>query len=255
MNYQNTPPTGIAWRKSVLLPMGFQASEYDGAPLAEQLWDDYLNGAGYSRYRMYQQGAGVCPSSDSSYSSEEELLDNSVHDRWQNNEYGVVCWWGHGSATSTSVGYGGCWDGTLFNSGQSADLDNTHPAVVFANSCTNGYPENTENLGYSLLLNGAVGAYTASRVSWFNASVGYGDFDGSSTNSGITYEVTRRVAAGEYLGNALAAGKGAVLGNMVSNTRLMNQYDFNLYGDPTVKITDEGPQSSIIPIIVPLLLE
>ncbi|MHC1728386.1 MAG: C25 family cysteine peptidase [Syntrophobacteraceae bacterium] len=254
MDYQNTP-AGIEWRKSALLPMSFSQDGYDGAPLAEQLWDDFLSGAGYSRYRMYQQGTGMCPAANSIYVSDEDLLNNRVHDHWQNNSYGVVCWWGHGSATSAAVGYESCWDGTLFSSGQSADLDNTHPAVVFSNSCTNGYPETTNNVGYSLLLNGAVGAYSATRVSWFNMYVGYGDFDGSSTNSGLAYEVTRRVAAEEYLGNALAAGKSAVLGNMLYNTRLMNQYDFNLYGDPTVKISDHGSKNgTIVPIIVPLLL-
>lgn len=237
MDYQNTTAS-IAWRKATLLPMSFSVSGYDGAPLAEQLWADYLNSHGYTRYRMYQQGNGPC-GPDSSYTSDQELRGNQVRDRWQYNDYGIVCWWGHGSATSALVGYGYCWDGTLFNSTQCADLDNNHPAVVFQNSCTNGYPENSANLGYSLLLNGAIGTYSASRVSWFNTTVGYGAFDGSSTNSGIAYEVTRRVAMEYPLGSALYWGKLAVIADISFNTRLMNQFGFNLYGDPTVAIDDE----------------
>jgi len=228
MDYQHTT-AGIAWREATLLPMSFGSSGYDGAPLAEQLWDDTLNSYGYTRYRMYQQGSGPC-GPNSSYTSDQELRSNRVRDRWQNNDYGIVCWWGHGSATSASVGYDSCGDGTLFNSAQCADLDNNHPAVVFQNSCTNGYPENTGNLGYSLLLNGAIGTYSASRVSWFNTGVGYGEFNGSSTNSGIAYEVTRRVAMDYRLGIADIGDR---------DTRLMNQFDFNLYGDPTVAIDDQ----------------
>jgi len=260
MDYQNTKDS-IAWRKSALLPMSFQARyydtlagyvNYDGAPLAEQLWDDYLDGYDFSRYRMYQQGNSSCTWNNSTYPSDEELRGNRVRDHWKDDEghdYGVVCWWGHGSATSSSVGYEwedthgtihNCWDGTLFSSSQCSDLDNSHPAVVFQNSCTNGHPETTTNLGYSLLLKGAIGTYSASRLSWHNTGVGYGNFDGSSTNSGIAYEVTRRVAGNQFLGDALSSGKQAVISDIgTRNTRLMNQYDFNLYGDPSLKINDQ----------------
>lgn len=238
MDYQNTTAS-IAWRKATLLPMSFSEAGYDGAPLAEQLWADTLNSNGYTRYRMYQQGSGPC-GPNSSYYSDWELRDDRVRDRWKYNNYGIVCWWGHGSSTSASVGYDSCWDGTLFSSGQCADLDNNHPAVVFQNSCTNGYPESSANLGYYLLLNGAIGTYSASRVSWYNTGVGYGGFDGSSTNSGIAYEVTRRVAMEYWLGNALYWGKRTVIADIgTRDTRLMNQFDFNLYGDPTVAIDDE----------------
>lgn len=242
MDYQHTAES-IAWRKAALLPMSFSEAGYDGAPLAEQLWDDILNGQGYARYRMYQQGSGPC-GPNSSYYSNQELRGDRVRDHWRSNDYGIVCWWGHGSSSSAAVGYDYCWDGTLFNSSQCADLDNAHPAVVFQNSCTNGYPEYSGNLGYSLLLNGAVGTYSASRVSWYNPGVGYGQFDGSSTNSGIAYEVTKRVAMDYYLGNALFYGKRAVIADIGDrNTRLMNQYDFNLYGDPTVSVDDQDTTS------------
>ncbi len=238
MDYQHTEGD-ISWRDAVLLPMSYSADDYDGAPLAEQLWDDTLSSNGFSRYRMYQQGSGPC-SPNSIYISDQELRGNRVRDHWESNDYGIVCWWAHGSASSASVGYESCWDGTLFNSSQCSDLDNDHPAVVFQNSCTNGYPEYSGNLGYSLLFNGAVGTYSATRVSWFNPGVGYGAFDGSSTNSGIAYEVTRRVAMDYALGTALYYGKNTVIDDIGSrDTRLMNQFDFNLYGDPTVTLADQ----------------
>ena len=45
---------------------------------------------------------------DSIYSSDQELRGGTiVRDRWMNNAYGLVVWWGHGSQEGTSVGYGG----------------------------------------------------------------------------------------------------------------------------------------------------
>jgi hypothetical protein len=234
MDYENEDST--TWRRSILLPMGFQASGYDGAPLAEQMSDDYLTGRSYTRWRQYQQGSGAC-GVDSIYASEQELRGGTVvRDRWAANDYGIVCWWGHGSSTSTSVGYDGCWDGTLLNSTYAASLDDDHPAFTYQNSCTNGYPENSSNLQYAILKNGGIATVSASRVSWFNTGVGYGDFDGSSTNSGIGYEYVERLTRSWRAARALFEAKLAVVSNIGAASRLMNQYDFNLYGDPAVRL-------------------
>jgi hypothetical protein len=236
MDYGNA--TNIGWRSSILLPMSFSAAGYDGAPLAQQMWDDYLNGAGYGRWRQYQQGNGAC-GPDSSYASDEELRGGTVvRDRWAANDYGIVCWWGHGSAAAASVGYDGCWDGTLFDNSQTASLDDSHPSFVYQCSCLNGYPENTGNLQYTVLKRGGIATVSASRVSWFNTGVGYGDFDGSTTNSGIGYEYTERIVAGLTASEALYGATSSMTPE--SNTRLMNFYDFNLYGDPAIKITSSG---------------
>jgi hypothetical protein len=29
--------------------------------------------------------------------------DTAVRDRWAGTDYGIVCWWGHGSSTSAAV--------------------------------------------------------------------------------------------------------------------------------------------------------
>jgi hypothetical protein len=228
----------ISWRKNTLLPMSFSTTTYDGAPLAEQMKDDYLTSAGYSYWRQYQQGSGAC-ALNSIYSSEEELRgDTVVKNRWQNNDYGVVCWWGHGSSLTAWVGCDGCWDGWLFYASQCSSLDDDHPSFTYQCSCTNGYPENNNNLGYSLLRQGSIGTVSATRVSWFNTGVGYGDFDGSTTNSGLGYEYVKRLAVNEYpAGKALYLTKSSMSPEM--NTRLMNWYDFNLYGDPSTSLADQ----------------
>ena len=239
-----------AWRQSILLPMSFLSAGYDGAPLAEQMWDDYLNGAGYSRWRQYQQGTGAC-GLDSSYVSDQELRGGTVvRDRWAAQDYGVVCWWGHGSATSTSVGYDGCWDGTLFDNSQTASLDDNHPAFTYQCASTNGYPESSTNLQYSVLKRGGIATVSPTRVDWYNTGVGYGNFDGSTTNSGIGYEYVQNIVAGIPGGESLYWAKSGMTPE--SNTRLMNYYDFNLYGDPSIAITahaEPGDNTIYLPLL------
>jgi hypothetical protein len=210
-----------SWRKSTLLPMSFSNATYDGAPLAEQMMDDYVTAAGFSSWTQYQQGNGAC-GLDSIYPS----------DRWAANDYGLVLWWAHGSATSAAVGYGpSCRDGDLFLSGDASSLDDDHPSFTYQCSCLNGYPENTNNLQYAILKQGGIGTVSATRVSWFNTGVGYGDFDGSTTNSGIGYEYASRLVGGQPASNALYNAKASMTPEFA--TRLMNFYDFNLYGDPS----------------------
>ena len=240
MDYENE--TTISWRESILLPMSFSKPTYDGAPLAEQMMDDYLNARTYSSWTQYQQGNGAC-SLNSTYPSDEELLGGTVvRDRWAAHDYGVVCWWGHGSSTSASVGCDGCWDGTLFSYTQTSFLDDDHPSFTYQCSCTNAYPENSNNLAYSILKQGGIGTVSATRVSWFNTGVGYDYFDGSSTNSGIGYEYVERLTQSLAGGRALYEAKLAVAPDIgTKNTRLMNQYDFNLYGDPAVGLDSSSP--------------
>jgi hypothetical protein len=232
MDYESEANGG--WQGSALLPMGFQASgSYDGASLGQQMLDDYLIDAGFSTWRQYQQGSGAC-GLDSTYPSEEELRGGTVvRDRWAANAYGLVVWWGHGSATSTAVGYGGCWDGTLFDSTQTGALDDDRPAFTYQCSCENGHPEHPGNLQYAILRHGGVATVGAARLSWFNTGEGYGYFSNSTTNAGIGYEYVLRVI-GEYTaGQALYEAKASMTPPW--ETRLMNYYDFNLYGDPALR--------------------
>lgn len=243
----------LSWRESALLPMSFSTATYDGAPLAEQMRDDYLNGAGYSSWRQYQQGGGAC-SLDSIYASEEELRGGTVvRSRWATNDYGIVCWWGHGNQTLALVGYdpegpGDCWDGLLFDSSYASDLDDDHPSFTYQCSCTNGYPENKSNLQYAILKNGGIATVGATRVSWFNTGVGYGEFDGNTTNSGIGYEYVERVVDGQTAAEALYLAKSSMI--PTANTRLMNYYDFNLYGDPALGIEPHFFYRNLVPLVM-----
>ena len=225
-----------SWRKSVLLPISFLRTDYDGAPLAEQMQDDYLTTAGFSSWTQYQQGGEPNCQLDSAYASDQELRGGTVvRDHWAANNYGLVVWWGHGLQNSALVGCDpNCWDGTLFSSSYAAYLDDGHPSFVYQNAHMNGYPEDANNLQYALLKQGGIVTVGATRVSWFNPGIGYGAFDGSTTNSGIGYEYAGRLVQNQAAGDALYNAKASM--NPASNSRLMNFYNFNLYGDPSVKI-------------------
>jgi hypothetical protein len=244
IDYENESASSRTWRCKALLPMSYSEAGYDGGQLAEQMKDDYLDPTCYSSHRMYQQGNGPC-GDNSGYTSEEELRgspgaypagQDTVQNEWTNDSvYGIVCWWAHGSATSATVGYGAtCWDGTLFQSGYCASLDDNYPAFTYQCSCNNGWPEVANNLQYAILKRGGVATVSATRVSWYNTTVTYGNFDGSTTNSGIGYEYVDRVVQNLGAGVALYNAKGSMVPEF--NTRLMNWYDFNLYGDPDQSI-------------------
>jgi hypothetical protein len=247
IDYENEAgPT--PWRKNVLLPMSFSAAYYDGAPLAEQMMDDYLDSAGFSSWTQYQQGS-VASAIDSIYPSSEELRGgNVVRDRWAANDFGLVVWWGHGNETGAYVGFDPYWDGVLFDTSQVVSLDDDHPAFTYQNSCTNGYPEDAGNLQYTLLQHGAVAAVSASRVSWYNPDEGKGEFASSTTNAGIGYEYTKRLTEGQSAGEALYNAKSSM--SPTSDSRLMNYYDFNLYGDPVTFLLPAPIPMAYLPLVV-----
>jgi uncharacterized repeat protein (TIGR01451 family) len=238
IDYETEPEDAIDWRQSILMPIGFQDVGYDGAVLGEQAKDDYLDAAGFSSWRMYQQGNGAC-SLNSIYTSEEELRGGTVvRDRWAGTDYGIVFWWAHGSTTSASVGYSGCWDGTLMNSSYTSLLDDEHPAFTYQCSCTNAHPETSNNLTYEILRNGGIATVSATRLSWFT-KVPYGDFDGNPANAGIGYEYVDRLVQGLPGGDALYQAKQSMSPNAYPHW-VANWYGFNLYGDPETSLESSG---------------
>ena len=157
-----------------------------------------------------------------SYSPEENLKGNTVvRDRWAANAYGIVCWAGHGSSQLTWVGYGPhCWDGILFGTGYCSALDDAHPSFVYEGSCDNGWPEDSNNLQYSILKQGGIGTVAATRAAWW---------DGLKM---IGYYYVEKLVSNVPAGEALYLTKS----DLGLGTYLPNLYVFNLYGDPSTSI-------------------
>jgi len=221
------------WRKSALLPMSFSDIYTDGAYLGEQMKTNYLDPNGYSYWRMYQHGqSGPC-TVNSEFSSEGNLEGgNAVPDRWANNDFGIVSWWGHGSYLGAYVGYGECSDGAFMLSSNAPSLDDDHPSHTYQCSCTNGYPETSDNLQYAILKNGGITTTAATRVSWYY--IGQTNFVSSPSNAGMGYEYVKLLVQGKPAGNSLYIMKDTGVSDPNIPEMLMNFYDFNLDGDPSV---------------------
>jgi subtilase family serine protease len=176
-------------------------------------------------------------------SADKSLNENNFLSEWKNH-YGFVTWWGHGSRTGV---FRRVWKndsdytdqitqlGTetenpiFWGSDNCPDLDDDYPSFVIHVSCNNGYPEETSNLGYALLKNGAISTVSSSRVSWYYL----GEWVyGAGDNASYAYCIyDRMISEKESIGKALNACKATL--NLNKSSRMwMNCLDFNLYGAP-----------------------
>ncbi len=224
----------LTWRKRALLPMGFLDSITDGGYLAEAMKNTYLNAAGYDSHTLYQHTGDGCYSS---FSSDQNLVKFAVRDHWKNRDYGLVTWLGHGGSDGTDIGYEDCNVGKLMSSSDSAylDLGDDRPAIVFSASCSNGYPEDQNNLGYSLLQYGAIATITGFRNTYYIEGVFNTNEAGISQ---ISYYVMQRIVNGETVGHALYDEKYQMSLNNIWDDLVANWIAYNLYGDPSLSIND-----------------
>ena len=237
-------PTAWTWRTNYLGSASFQDDSFyvDGAEMIEHFYNNVCVSNGMGAVRLYQQGTkdSRC---NSIYASDYELRGaafggntNHHHYHWQSNDYGVVMWWGHGADTWTQVGPNLVPDGILFTNADASGLDDSHPSFLFPTSCNNGYPETTNNLCVSVLRNGVIATLGPSRVTWaVNIKWLLSYFDNCSDNASYTYSAARRmIREKEAIGDAITwvhanGGLSAWQGSA-----LMNHFDFNIYGDPSV---------------------
>ena len=236
ISYGNPPD--ISWRRSALLPMSFSDISTDGAYLSEAMKSDYLSPSDYYSWTLYMQGS-FCLGADSSFISDEELLDGVTKTNWMNNPYGMVWWWGHGDQTGAYLGYEDCGWGIIMSTPDAPSLNDSYPSFVYQCSCSNGFPEFSNNLGTALLYNGAIATVSASRVSWYALG---------SWNTGLKY-LCDNASIGYYYGQELVSNekKAAVAlydvksdmginGGLGGGQSWMNLFDFNLYGSPETYI-------------------
>ncbi len=229
----------IDWRDNVLLPMSFSDASTDGAHLAERMVADYLTPNSFIDYKMYMQGS-LCGASDSTFVSDEELVSGATKTKWRDNPYGMVWWWGHGSQSGAYLGYDGCGWGTIISSGDATSLDDNHPSFVYQCSCTNGYPENSNNLGAALLNKGAVATVSASRVSWYAVTSWRTSLKYYCDNASIGYYYGEELVVNEKPAAValydVKSDMGAHQYSFWGGCHWMNLFDFNLYGDPSLSL-------------------
>jgi len=264
INYETE--TSIDWRQNVLLPMaisnyanegGTGYNRVDGESLAQYIEDDIASPNSYGTYKLYEK-SGIDPVPEA---CDAPITRTNVINTWSTNPYGIVDWWGHGSQTGAYRKYWASDDGdgvpesgemtstTFFDSSATSSLDDTKPSVVVQVSCNNGYPENSGNLGYSLLANGAIGTFSGSRVTWY-AVADWRPYFGSSMgdNASYAYSITHRMVAdpeSETTGGALQWCRENFGTAWSSGSSWMNTLDFNLYGDPTITLGARSPADEL----------
>ena len=230
----------------------------DGSDYCEKAWHQNFAGKGFSRYRLYEK-EGFIPSP---YVCEEPINSSTLLDK-TNDRYGLVLWTGHGSSESVvRTIWGG--NGTKPVPGKG---ETTQPKLITANniqsktvkwgivlaaSCSTSDPSNTTNLGATFIASGASGYIGSSRVSWSPSYWRRVEDGGMDT---ILFRFCHFISEpGTSQGMALAMAKkefgdkyfyGDTEDPVAASQ--MNLYNFNLFGDPAVKLVsgDDSPKISV----------
>ena len=219
-------------------------SRWDGAEVMEQCKN--ILPSGFSVTTMYEKsGYGPC-----SYSCTYPLTNSNVVTQWSGSSgWGIVNWAAHGATTSASRKVWSSEDGdsvpesfemtwpVMVQSSDASGFNNNKPPIVFSASCSVSHPETANNLGTSLLINGAAAFIGASRVSWGSMAWTQPYHGGHGS---YCYYFTDNIADNvQYCGPALFSAKKYTYDNHPWNSwhDNANMYNFNLFGDPTMGMT------------------
>lgn len=226
IDYETGAPP--AWRRSLLTTSVFMWPGESDYQLGEALKTDFADPLGYTTQRIYESDFGIVPAPECTAINPGDAAPGApcnMLGEWANGGgYGLLTWSTHGDAISASQ---------LIESSDNRHLDDTAPAFVFQGSCLNGYPELSNNLGYALLRQGAIGTVSASRVSWgniFNPPSDPNPLSGSTPN--LAYQYSAGLMQDQAAGHALYLATADVR----ADSDWMNKMAFNLYGDPSAAL-------------------
>ncbi len=229
------------WRRKALLAMAIQgytsggAIQTDGGYLGEEMRNRYLNAAGFTSYRLYEENPPA-----TSLPHEAGLTLSRMTSTWASG-YGLVTWWGHGNAYGA---YRRLWDGSsaydtpFITYDNLSGLDDSKPSIVFQNSCLNAQVGYT-NLASELLKRGAVATVAATTVTWYYL---YWDAYNDGGNATMAYLFGQNLVSDrDTAGAALADARATYAQSYVWFTGdVQNLAAINLHGDPSVGLWPAG---------------
>lgn len=248
-NYETA--TDISWRKRCLLPMEPLFKTNDSYGLGEQIKNNILSPNGWKCNRLYDNEnfftgkqisavVNMFPQPEMVPCNEPNVLREWKF-RWYVYRFGLVVWSTHGRE---GLGITGRLAEDVFYSPSASTLTDQHPAMTFQGSCWTAAPGVTDNIAYSLLLNGGVATIgaTSRAVDFENMLSSY---VGTYVAQGLAYSytdymVSQNLGAGRSLNNAKKKGNRAFPGGEA----WVNMLNFNLYGDPSISLapqTNKGP--------------
>ncbi len=223
-------------RKSVLLAGAMlyygeeKTSRQDGGLALDFAWSNYLKPAGFTKYSMYEKEGTHA----SYFECDAPLTEQNFKKQLATDKYGLVLWNAHGSPTSIArkfwvdSNHNGKVDSgeikwkTLLNI---SDIDSIkYPtAVSYSASCETAWPEKN-NMGFETLLRGGAAFIGASRISY-----GGGTID-PLLEGFVKHYSLDNFSVGESLDLSLFEIPHS------SQPDFVNLYDFNLYGDPSLRV-------------------
>jgi len=239
--------------------------DIDGASCLYAIEEEIMGGWTISHYSEQE---GLSPSKY----NWDAISEPDFTSDWRNGKYAVVNWAGHGS--STGVGRT-IWDwddgdGIPENAGDEiigkpqielySQLEDDYPSIVFAVSCLVGYPEPTGygNLGIDMLTKESFGAAVAICSATRPAAISVNFTQTHSGTEALCYEFNHYMIDGpegpEPVGVALYESKYFVHYNFGWDNwyyEYKNLYNYNLYGDPSMRREGVSASSMNIEIIHP----
>jgi hypothetical protein len=257
---------GGAWKRNILhggAILFFEHQDHgdypfiDGATCLDSIETGLMSGHAIThfseRYGIVQSGFAWSPLTEGTFTS-----------RWGNGQFGVVNWSGHGWCDGA---YRTVWawdDGDEIPESGNGELqsqrfigtdanylDDDHPSIVFAISCNVGYPEvvGFGNLGIDLLTlpgwGASVGVVSSARPSAISSD--WKHYPGGTEQ--ICFDFNRYlVLENETVGDALYDGKYSATSQYGWDLlyEYMNLYNFNLFGDPSLRIEGGAADVSVI---------
>ncbi|MBN1781400.1 T9SS type A sorting domain-containing protein [bacterium] len=218
-------------------------TETDGAVLMEQMKTNLFSGSGITT--LYEK-EGESPSV---YHCDLALNRDNVFQVWSGGAFGCLTWFSHGSydalkrkwwrqdnGNSVPESSEIEWESLL--SVNQLPVNPLYQPVIFANACDNGWPEKN-SLARQLIQESATGIISASRETY--ASLGWNDVSDGG-NASLTYMFWQNFTDGQCLAQALDEAKSGYLALFHGTWHhLSNAYAFNVFGDPSLRLTQTDP--------------
>jgi hypothetical protein len=190
INYETMSSVGN-WAQKILIATKPPFEDDPRWQYGEQIVNDTAKPAGLHYYRIYEEDYGLNPPPE-----KMPCTEDAVKNEWKNG-YGFCIWHTHGWPQGAA---------SVFTNSSCSLLNDSKPAFTYQASCSNGYPEATDNLGYMLLLRGAIATVSASR--WTVGYSGLVDFTNTSDICGIGYQYAHfLIKERERCGDALFDAK------------------------------------------------
>ncbi len=216
--------TEPSFKKNILLLGAYFWSDTDNAVLMEAKVDQTWM-ADWTMTRMYEKNNDYF----STYPCDQELLRSNVVPTWSGGSFAFVNLAGHGSPTSTHI-YG-IGAPAFIDSADCSSLNDSYPAIVFADACSNSSTEEL-SIGASMLAQGAVGFVGSTRVA-YGCPGWSGPLDGSSQSldyyftTGVTSTLHTQGAAHQLALQEVYQMNGW-------NYTALEMCEWTLYGNPNL---------------------